>query len=167
MKKARKNGNFYFIIALLVMAVLFYSSSQTYKQQSQIDLLQLLLKKEPLKEWLSQLSFVYAEKEVSIAAVGYFSFIEFFIRKFAHFTIYFLLSGSFFLTLFPKIKSLGFSAFFAWFSATGYAGMDEFHQLITQDRSPLFQDVMLDSCGALTAVFICWLFIGLKHKRFL
>ncbi|HLQ40163.1 MAG TPA: VanZ family protein [Tetragenococcus sp.] len=167
MKKAKKNGNLYFIVALIIMAVLFYSSSQTYHEQSQLSLLAVVLKKEPLKETLNNVSFIYADKEVSIQALGYFSFIEFFIRKFAHFFIYFLLGGSFFLCLFPKLKTLAYSAFFACLSAAGYAGMDEFHQMLTQDRTPLFQDVILDSCGALTAVLLCWFLIGFKQKRFL
>lgn len=148
MKKSIKNGNFYLIVGFLIMAILFYSSSQTYEEQSQIGLLSKLLKNQPLKNWLSQFSFMYAGSEISIAAKGYFAFIEFFIRKMAHFGTYFLLGGSFFLGLFPKTKSLGLSAFFGWLAATGYAGMDEFHQMLTGGRTPLFQDVMLDSAGA-------------------
>lgn len=37
----------------------------------------------------------------------------------------------------------------AWLSATGYAGLDEFHQMLTGDRTPSFQDVMLDSMGGI------------------
>lgn len=167
LKKSIKNGNFYLIVGFVIMAVLFYSSSQSYEQQSQIDLLSVLLKKEPLKDWMSQFSFLYAGSEISIEASGYFSFVEFFIRKFAHFATYFLLGGSFFLALFPRTKSLGLSAFFGWFAATGYAGMDEFHQMLTNGRTPLFQDVMLDSAGALTAGIICWIVLGIRKKRFI
>ena len=77
-QKHRKNGNLYLIIAFSMMGLLFYSSSQTYEQQSQIGLLSRLLKNEPLKEMLSQISFSYAGSEVSIAKSGYFSFVEFF-----------------------------------------------------------------------------------------
>ncbi len=165
-KKSMKNGNFYLVVGCLVMAVLFYSSSQSYEEQSQIELLTVLLKNEPLKETLSKISFLYAGSEVSIQAKGYFSFVEFFVRKFAHFATYFLLGGSFLLGLLPKIHSLGWGIFFAWLSATGYAALDEFHQMLTGGRTPLFQDVMLDSAGALTAVVLCWLIIGLRKKSF-
>jgi VanZ family protein len=164
-KKGMKNGNTYLIIGFVVMAVLFYSSSQSYEEQSQIGLLTVLLKNEPFKEWLSKISFIYADSEVSIQAKGYFAFIEFFVRKFAHFGTYFVLGGSFFLGLFPKLNSLGLSAFFGWMAATGYAGLDEFHQMMTNGRTPLFQDVMLDSVGALTAVLLCWMFIGFRQQR--
>ncbi|MDN6409139.1 MAG: VanZ family protein [Tetragenococcus halophilus] len=167
LKKSRKNGNLYFILALLIMAVLFYSSSQTYETQSQISLLENVLKNQPFKDQLNNISFKYADDVVSIEEKGYFSFVEFFMRKLAHFVTYFLLGGSFFLSLLPKLKVVGFAAFFSWLSATGYAGMDEFHQMLTQDRTPLFQDVMLDSFGALTAVLLCWLVLKLKKRRVL
>ncbi|GAA3015931.1 VanZ family protein [Tetragenococcus solitarius] len=167
LKKSRKNGNLYFVLGLLIMAILFYSSSQTYETQSQISLLESVLKNEPFKESLNHVSFKYADDIVSIKEKGYFSFAEFFIRKFAHFGTYFLLGGSFFLSLLPKLKTTGFALFFSWLSATGYAGMDEFHQMLTQDRTPLFQDVMLDSFGALTAILLCWLVLAMKKKRVL
>lgn len=167
LKKSRKNGNLYFVLALGIMAILFYSSSQTYEMQSQISFLERVLANEPLKETLNNISFKYADDVVSIKEKGYFSFVEFFIRKLAHFATYFLLSSSFFLSLIPKLKSIGFAMFFSWLAATGYAGIDEFHQMLTQDRTPLFQDVMLDSFGALTAVLLCWLVFVMKKKRVL
>ncbi|OTN75102.1 hypothetical protein A5886_000146 [Enterococcus sp. 8G7_MSG3316] len=165
MKKLLKDSNFYFFVALAVIAVLFISSSQTYEQQSQIGLLSRLLKDEPFKEWLSGISFSYAGSEVSIDARGYFSFVEFFIRKGAHFFTYFLLSGSLFFVLVYRKVPFWLAAFFAWLAATGYAGIDEYHQMLTGGRTPLFQDVMLDSAGALTAVLICWLVCLWRQKK--
>ena len=164
-QKYRKNGNLYLIIAFSMMGLLFYSSSQTYEQQSQIGLLSRLLKNEPLKEMLSQISFSYAGSEVSIAKSGYFSFVEFFIRKGAHFTTYFILGSSFFLALVPRLKNLALAGFFAWLAATGYAAMDEFHQMLTGGRTPLFQDVALDSVGALAGIVFCWFIVGWREKR--
>lgn len=163
-QKHRKNGNFYLFIGFLMMAILFYSSSQTYEQQSQIGFLSQLLKNEPFKELLSQISFSYAGSEVSIAKSGYFAFVEFFIRKGAHFGTYFILGSSFFLGLNPRIKQYALTAIFAWLSATGYAALDEFHQMLTGGRSPLFQDVALDAAGAFTGIVLCWLILGIKNK---
>ena len=156
MKKMWKEPNFYFTIAVAVMVILFISSSQTYEQQSHVGLLSRLLKEEPLKEWLSKFAFSYAGSEISIAEKGYFSFVEFFIRKGAHFFTYFVLGGSLFLSLSYRKIPYWLSAFFGWLAATGYAGMDEYHQMLTGGRTPLFQDVMLDSAGALTAVLLSW-----------
>ncbi len=154
MQKQFKNGNAYLLIALIMMAILFYSSSQTYEQQNAIPILQKLLKNEPLKSNLSRISFEYGGAEVSIKASGYHKFIEFFIRKAAHFITYFILGGSFFLGINPRLKHLGIAFLFSWLSATGYAALDEFHQMLTGGRSPMFQDVILDSLGALTACLL-------------
>lgn len=165
MKKYLKSSNFYIMIAFLIMAILFYSSSQTYEQQSQVDLLGKLLSGHPFEEQLKGISFNYAGNEVSIKAKGYIKFVEFFIRKGAHFGTYFLLGGSWFLGLNLKMKQPLLVGVVAWLAATGYAGLDEFHQMMTGDRTPLFQDVMLDSIGALTAVVICLVVIGIKKLR--
>lgn len=164
-QKYRKNGQLYLLISFVMMGVLFYSSSQTYEQQSQIGLLSNLLKNEPFKAQLSGVSFIYAGSEVSIEKSGYFSFIEFFIRKGAHFGTYLILGSSFFLGLIPQMKNFLLVAFFSWLSATGYAALDEFHQMLTGGRTPLFQDVILDSLGALTGVLMCWFVLGIKEKR--
>lgn len=165
MKKQMQNGNFYLGVAFIVMAILFYSSAQTYQEQSQISNLQHLLKNEPFLESFSKINFMYGGSEVSIASQGYFSFVEFFIRKAAHFTTYFIMGGSLFLGVYPRLNTLWLTGVLSWLAATGYAGLDEFHQMVTGGRSPMFQDVMLDSVGALVAVSICILIFVIKKKR--
>lgn len=163
-KKQIKNGNFYLVIALLIVLVLFYSSSQTYGQQSQVSRIDEWLSNQPFKAAWNGISFTYGGSAVSIDHLGYSKFVEFFIRKAAHFGTYFILGGSLFLGVYPKLKLWWLTAILAWLSATGYAGLDEFHQMITGGRSPMFQDVMLDSMGALTAIVLC-LIIGFFKKK--
>ncbi|MBE9389181.1 VanZ family protein [Vagococcus salmoninarum] len=150
-----KNGNLYLGIAIGMMAILFVASSQTYEQQSQVSLLEKLLKNQPFKEFFGTISFNYGGSPVSLASSGYYQFVEFFIRKGAHFISYFIIGGSLFLGLQPRLKQLSLTALISWLAATGYAGLDESHQLLTGGRSALFQDVMLDSLGALTAISLC------------
>lgn len=163
-QKQMKNGNFYLVIALLIVAVLFYSSSQTYVEQSQVSRLEGWLSSQPFKETFATIRFDYGGSEVSIEHLGYFKFVEFFIRKAAHFGTYFILGGSLFLGVFPKLNIWWLTGILAWLSATGYAGLDEFHQMMTGGRSPMFQDVMLDSMGALTAVLLCILVKAWEKK---
>ncbi|MGC6769829.1 VanZ family protein [Enterococcus sp. LJL128] len=165
MKGLLKNSNLYLVVAFIIMAILFYSSSQTYAEQSQLDFLERWLASQPFKEQLSGISFAYAGEEVSIQARGYFSFIEFFVRKGAHLGTYFLLGGSWFLGLKPRINQLGLTGVVAWLAATGYAGLDEIHQMITGGRSPLFQDVALDSVGALLAILLSWIILAFKGAK--
>lgn len=165
-KRNHRNGNLYLLIALVMMIVLFVSSSMTYQEQSQVSLIDRLLKNEPLKASLKDIKFTYGGSEVSIQAQGYSKFVEFFIRKGAHFGTYFILGGSLFLGLASKMSRSyrGLAILFAWLAATGYAATDEFHQMLTGDRTPLFQDVMLDSVGALTACLLVTVFLLIKEK---
>ena len=78
MKKIWKQPNFYFAIGIAVMVVLFISSSQTYAQQSQVGTIDRLLHGEPFKALLTNISFEYAGTKVSIEALGYSKFVEFF-----------------------------------------------------------------------------------------
>ncbi|EOT39578.1 VanZ family protein [Enterococcus columbae] len=163
-KTSRKNGNFYLAIAVMMMAILFYSSSQTYEQQSQLSNLSHWLKNQPFKEFLSNIHFAYAGKVISIERLGYFSFVEFFIRKAAHFTTYFILGGSLFLGLSARVKEWWIAAPFSVLAALGYAASDEFHQMLTGGRTPLFQDVMLDGAGALCAVVLIFIVKKIAKK---
>lgn len=163
MKKYVNNSNFYIILAFIIMAVLFYSSSQTYEQQSQVKLLDRILSAQPFEKQLAGISFNYGGSEVSIQTKGYSKFVEFFIRKGAHFFTYFLLGFSWFRGLNLKIKQPVLISVVAWLAATGYAGLDEYHQMLTGGRTPSFQDVVLDSAGALTAVLLCLIIGGIKH----
>ncbi len=165
MQKQLKNGNVYLIIAFVMMGILFYSSSQTYEQQSSIPVLQKILKNEPFKAALSSVSFTYGGSPVSIEASGYFKFVEFFIRKAAHFGTYFILGGSLFLAIIPRLKHLGMAFLYSWLAATGYAALDEFHQMLTGGRSPMFEDVVLDSSGAFFACLICLFFFWWSNRK--
>lgn len=164
-KKQMKNSNFYLVIAVLIMALLFYSSSQTYGQQSQVSRIEEWFPNHPFKQVFDNIRFTYGDGVVSVDHLGYGKFVEFFLRKGAHFGSYFILGGSLFLGVFPKMKIWWLTSVLAWLSATGYAGLDEFHQMLTGDRTPSFQDVMLDSMGALTAIVLC-LIVGFVRKKF-
>ena len=84
-KKQMKNGNIYLVIALIVVIILFYSSSQTYGQQSQVSRLESWLPNQPFKDTLAGIRFNYGGSMVSIDHLGYAKFLEFFLRKGAHF----------------------------------------------------------------------------------
>ncbi len=101
-KKQMKNGNIYLVIALIVVIILFYSSSQTYGQQSQVSRLESWLPNQPFKDTLAGIRFNYGGSMVSIDHLGYAKFLEFFLRKGAHFGTYFILGGSLFLGVFPS-----------------------------------------------------------------
>lgn len=156
----------YLGMAFLMMGVLFYSSSQPYGDQSVTGLLDQLLANEPLKGLLSHVRFTYAGSEVSIGASGYNDFIEFFIRKAAHFGSYFLLALFWFLGLKDRVNGIYLAALLSWMLAVGYASFDEFHQGLTPDRTPLLEDILLDSIGALTAIIFALIYFLVWKKSY-
>lgn len=151
MKLKRRYGLW---LAIFIMGVLFISSSMTYQQQTSIPLLQKYLASKPFESIINQINFHYGNTWVSVNNGGYFKVVEFFIRKLAHFSTYFLLGAGLFIGLEKKIKNRFVTASIVYIFAILYAASDEFHQMLTGGRTPMVQDVVLDSLGALCAIFL-------------
>lgn len=79
---------------------------------------------------------------------------QFYIRKTAHFTEYFLLAVS---VAFP-LYVYGVRGLWLVFSAgsfcIAYACLDEYHQSFIGGRSPQAKDVLIDSCGVMLGVIV-------------
>ena len=139
------------IIALLfLLGILFVSSGQTYEQQSIVPVLEKWLPSMPLESLLSKLQVPYWGITVSIEERGYYYFIEFLIRKSAHFFIFAFVALAIHAVL-PKIK---YRILIAAFGTLIVATLDEYHQFLTGGRTPSSQDVVLDMMGAVTALVI-------------
>ncbi|MBU3114299.1 VanZ family protein [Clostridium lacusfryxellense] len=82
---------------------------------------------------------------------------DFLVRKAAHFTEYFIL----FILLYRAIrveKNAGIKSFtYSILIVFLYACSDEFHQAFVPGRGPAFRDVMVDTCGGLTAFLIMYI----------
>jgi VanZ family protein len=165
-RKQFSNGNVWLFLAIMIMGMLFVSSSMTYTQQSQIGNLENLLRNRPFEQTLSGVNFGYAGSTVSIDHLDYFKFVEFFLRKAAHFFSYFFLGICWFMGLKNKFKSdyLLF-AILSFLAAAGFGGLDEAHQMFTGGRSPLFQDVLLNATGALVGVTLVFIISGIRRVR--
>lgn len=164
MQKKKVIQNLCLLGSLLLLVTLFVSSSMTYAQQTSVPFLGKYLTDRPFEALLSHISFDYAGKTISIQADGYYKFIEFFIRKGAHFGTYFLLAAFTYVGLDGRLSSKG--AFVSAFSlAVAYASFDEFHQMLTGGRTPLVQDVILDSCGALCGILIVRALLTYYQRR--
>lgn len=162
----KNKNNIYFFLAFLIIVILFISSSETYKQQTSIPFLEKYLAGKPFESMLSHISFSYAGADESFNHVGYFKLVEFFIRKTAHFMTYFFMASFIFLGVKNKIKYWRYSGLIAVACAALYAGLDEIHQSFTGGRTPLIQDVLLDTIGATTGVILTILIlIYYRHKK--
>lgn len=143
------------LILLFLLLVLFISSGQTYEQQSIVPNLEKWLPDKPLESLLSKIEIPYWGITVSVEERGYYYFIEFLLRKSAHFFIFGFIATAIYSVL-PKFKNrLWVAAFITLLIALG----DEYHQSLTGGRTPSLQDVTLDMAGAMTAlIFIRLLF---------
>jgi VanZ family protein len=93
-----------------------------------------------------------------------FVLIHYVIRKAAHFTEYVMFS----LLLYRGVRGGGRGWHWTWglaaFSiATGYAALDEIHQLFVTSRHASPYDVMIDAVGALLAVAAIWLCFRIRR----
>ncbi|MCC5892525.1 VanZ family protein [Exiguobacterium sp.] len=142
-----------FIWITIILVGLFFSSSTPYSDQSIVSPLERF-------DWgwaepvLADIDFEYDGSPVSLEAKGTVGLIEFLIRKAAHFTIFFIL-GALFVKAVARVRlHAGLILLFAWTLANTVAIYDEFHQSLTPERTPLIQDVVLDSVGALCGVLL-------------
>nr|WP_318530898.1 VanZ family protein [Lacticaseibacillus yichunensis] len=147
------------------MVALFVSSAMTYRQQSLIPLLEKTLANQPFRSQMTGVDFDYAGTTISIAHLGYFNFIEFFIRKAAHVLTFMTLAGVMMIALRKNIQPRGLRAVLIGLSACGVAALDEAHQMLTGGRSPLFQDVLLDTCAACVGILIVLLMAWRRPTR--
>ena len=150
-------GTVSIIIAIVLMGIVFYSSSMPYTDQSLVLKIQQLLPFQPFSEGLSKIHFTYAGKVISIPSLGYAQFIEFFIRKGAHFLVYYFIGYHWMRGLKVHLKNSIWSLMIAMFITVLYAITDEFHQGITPGRTPLIQDMVLDRLGGIFGAFIGFL----------
>ena len=159
----------YITAALSVMLLIFYFSSQPYHKQDLKPVLDRVVHMEGLEEILSGFSFSYAGGEVSVENKGVSAFIEFFIRKGAHFAIFFALGWFVMAGMGMFIKNTLVSMSLSVFLVAAYAVSDEIHQHFTGNRTPLFQDVVLDTVGGITGILSLWLYrkrkSRLRHSR--
>ena len=89
---------------------------------------------------------------------------DFIVRKAAHFTEYFILYILLFRAINTK-KSTDIKPFiWAIVIVFLYACSDEFHQAFVPGRGPAFRDVLVDTCGGLTAFLIMYICVTLKKS---
>ncbi|WP_461213333.1 VanZ family protein [Lacticaseibacillus sp. GG6-2] len=157
--------NKWLLLALLVILTLFVSSSMTYREQTSIPFLQRYFPNQPGLHLLSKIHFQYAGEPVSVATSGYYAFVEFFMRKAAHVTTYFLIGVFGSLGLRAYVKPTWLRALLTVLSTCGLAALDEFHQMLTGDRQPTFDDVALDTIAALIGVVLVLVISALWHRK--
>ncbi len=142
-----------FCVALLIMALIFSMSAQDATESSQTSggMIAAIVK-------LFNKDFLKMSLEEQEEYIGGF---QFFVRKIAHFGIYFLLGSALSLSAQTYVK-VGAIKRTAVAAAIGvlYAVTDEIHQLFVDGRSCELRDVFIDSTGVfLGCICIVWLWV--------
>lgn len=148
------------LVLLILLSILFVSSGQTYEQQSLIPTLQEWLPDKPLENKLSKLQVPYWGKTISVTERGYYPFVEFLLRKSAHFFIF----GFVAIAIYSLLPKHGFRTLTAAFFTLLVAIGDEYHQSLTGGRTATNYDVILDMAGAVTFLILLRLIVVLKLK---
>ncbi|MFB4167816.1 VanZ family protein [Virgibacillus sp. JSM 102003] len=152
----------YWLLPIGWMGIIYYSSAQPYEDQDVKPLLKSsfdLSFLTPLVDWIS---FTYHHSEVSVAELGTAGIVEFFLRKGAHVGVFFVLMCLFYIALRSTCDMKFLPLIIISYSLTiAYAGLDEFHQGFTANRTPYIGDVVLDGVGAAIAA-LCLLLIKWK-----
>lgn len=155
----------FWLLPVAWMGVIFYSSSTPYQEQDIKPFMSDKLDLSFLVPFVENVSFYYHHSEVSVAALGIAGFVEFFVRKGAHVSVYFILLLLFYLAI-NKTLHISYKArlVISFILTSLYAALDEIHQGFTQNRTPYVGDVGLDMFGAFLALLIIVLLVKLKKR---
>lgn len=127
-------------------------SNMSYEQQTIVPALKNLLANKPFYNILSKIEVTYWGIPISVETRGYYYFVEFLIRKGFHFVGFGFIGLLFYL--FYRHFKLKFATIFAILTAFIIASFDEFWQTFVDGRTGIFDDVLLDTLGAISFVFL-------------
>ncbi|MGN0621676.1 MAG: VanZ family protein [Porcipelethomonas sp.] len=83
-----------------------------------------------------------------------------FVRKAAHFSLYFLTGFAFFAFFFSILKRNWISGVLSIGICFIYALTDEFHQSFVPGRTPLVKDIFIDTAGSWAGSLFCFIIIA-------
>lgn len=151
MHRYRKLIDFTLLAAILIG--LFISSSTPYYKQDIRGTLSKVMDKNGLAEQMADWSVDYAGKEISVEEKGVAGFIEFFLRKATHFSVFAVLALVFYRVLRYR---LSFAVALPWSALLSLlvAVLDEWHQTFTPDRTGMVGDVLLDASGSASMLLV-------------
>jgi VanZ family protein len=160
-KTGKKNSIVPTLFSVAIMVVIFVLSSQDGETSSETSL--------SVSRFLSKLIFyrygaMSVEHQAFIAAE-----LEWFVRKFAHFSIFALLGFNVFLSLHFLMRKLFGKTLLAVLLCAAYAAFDEMHQTLVPGRSGKIFDVAIDTfgsvCGVLAAIVVVGWWYYLQYAK--
>jgi VanZ family protein len=99
--------------------------------------------------WMALIFFLSAQSQLPSPDDPW---LDFLFKKSAHFAAYAILAF-----LFWRALALNHRVWlWSWLLTVVYACSDEIHQSFVENRHPAVRDVVIDACGAATALLIIW-----------
>jgi len=99
--------------------------------------------------WMALIFFLSAQSQLPSPNDPWLNFL---FKKSGHFIAYAILAFLFWRAL-PTSRLVWA---WSWLLTVLYACTDEFHQSFVENRHPAVRDVIIDACGAATALLIIW-----------
>lgn len=153
----------YAAITLGWALVMVLFSSQTYAQQDLRPWLERVLTRAGFERYAADVSFRYGDVTVSVRELGLGGFAEFLLRKLAHLAEYAVLGALLLLLLYAVFRRGRWRTPTAIAVVFLFAVTDEIHQSFVEGRTPLPEDVLLDTLGACAGALLALL--ALRTRR--
>jgi len=138
----------YGVVTLGWVLIMVMFSSQPYARQDLRPWLEQALSRAGIERYAAGISFRYGDLIVSIRELGPGGFAEFMLRKLAHLTEYAILGALLLLLLYAVFRRGRWLTPTAVATVFLFAVSDEWHQSFVAGRTPLPEDVMIDTLGA-------------------
>lgn len=139
------------ILSLLCMCIIFYFSSQN---NGDTNILSKNVTRKIAETIFSDFKIMNADIQNTIT-----SQLNLFIRKTAHFSLYFLMSMTIYFVFAIWKKRYLISGIISVSFSFIYAILDEFHQSLVPGRTPLVKDVIIDTSGAILGTIFSFMII--------
>lgn len=146
-----------FVPAICMMYLIFSFSAQSGAQSSAISYKVSSIIVE-IGDSVLQKEMTAYEKSVKAEQI------HFYVRKCAHFTIYFLLAISVAFPLYVYGMRGIWLMLFAGAFCVGFACLDEYHQSFVSGRTAAKRDIIIDSCGAILGIIVTRMFGFIGRK---
>lgn len=156
MKKIFKRCIFIFI-AILWMGVIFYFSHQNGSSSSRTS--------NVVTKWFVNIFVPNYSSMSKTEQASVFKNASYIIRKIGHYSEYAVLGLFLFSAVYVFTDNEKIIITLVSILGILYAISDEFHQSFIGGRAPTAKDVLIDSIGLLTALFVICIFLNLKRIR--
>ncbi|MFC3342929.1 VanZ family protein [Paenibacillus abyssi] len=164
--RSKRIGQFivYCLPIFILLLLIYLFSSQPYTKQNIKPFLEEWIPEGSVERIAPELKVSYGKQEISVRKSGEAGFIEFLLRKTAHFVLFGIL-GFLLVRVLYRFLPGPRTYIIAWIISGVFAAADEWHQHFTPMRTARLADVILDLAGATLGIAIYMIYLRRSGKR--